>query len=155
MDGISLSWLLLPEVLIERHQLQSRIISRGEGAEREIRFLYRDRHPVLPVWHGCEIIIVNWGRPSRGSPLPYCRTITHEALHEGELREVQPEPVEIPASRGWDRGIWYPIKEGVQGLLVRDRDGTPIVYVVTRESTRYYEVMTRNKRQPILIGQTI
>lgn len=155
MDGISLAWRLLPLTLIEQHGLRNRVVTRGDQADGEFRFLYRDRQPVLPVWYGDELRIFNWGRPGRGSPLPYSRVITHEALRAGELRELEPEQVDIPASFGWDRGVWYPVKQGVQGILVRDRDGTPIIYVVTRAATHYYEVMTRNTRQPILIDQVI
>lgn len=155
MDGVSLTWRLLPDTLIEQHGLHDKIVSRGVGADREIRFLYRSRLPVLPVWYGDELRIFTWGHPRRHSPLPRRPTITHEALHDGEFRELEPELIEIPASMGWDLGIWYPIKQGVQGVLVHDADGSAVVYVVTRASTHYYGVMTRNQRQPLLINETI
>lgn len=155
MDGVSLTWRLLPDALIQQFGLQDKIVSRAPGADREIQFLYRCRYPVLPVWYGEELRVFRWGHPGRNSPLPRRPTITHEALQEGQFRELEPEPIEIPASMGFDLGIWYPIKQGVQGVLVHDSDGTPVVYMVTRESTRYYEVMTRNKRQTVLIGETI
>ena len=155
MDGISLSWRLLPSAMIERHGLQERLISRGEQAEPEIQFFYRNRSPLLPVWYGDELRVFRWGSPSRGSPLPRRPVIGHEALHDGEFRELEPEQIEIPATFGMDRGIWYPVREGVQGVMVRDRDGSPVVYVVTRQATHYYQVMTRNTREPILIGETI
>lgn len=97
----------------------------------------------------------NWGNPGRSSPLPRCRVIGHENLHAGEWRELEPEQVEIPATFGYDRGIWYRITQGIQGVMVREQDGTPVIYMVTREATHYYEIMTRNKREPLLIGETI
>ncbi len=153
MDGVSLSWRLLPQALIERYGLQGRAISRGNG-DPEYRFLYRDPLPVLPVWYG-ELRIVSWGWPAKRSSLPRCREIGHDALQEGQWRELEPEPVEIPASFIVDRGIWTRVAQGVQGVLVHDNDGTPVVYVVTREATHYYQVMTRNLREPILIGEII
>ena len=155
MDEISLSWRLLPEAMIHQHALERRIVRRSSEADREIRFLYREWPSVLPVWYGEALRVCSWGRPSRSSPLPNRPVIGHEALHAGEWRELEPEPVEIPATFGFDRGIWYRITQGVQGVLVHDRDGAPVVYVVTREATHYYQVMTRNTRQPILIGETI
>lgn len=154
MDGISVSWRVLTMGVIEQHQLQRRAIRRTPDAEPEYRFLYRERNPVLPVWYG-ELRLVSWGMPQRNSPLPRRPTVAHESLSEGELSALEPELVEIPAEFGLDRGIWYPIREGVQGVLVRDGDGMPVVYVVTREATHYYRVMTRNEREPLLIGETI
>lgn len=155
MDGISLSWRILSQAVIEHHALRWRETRRTADAEPEFRFLYRERNPVLPVWYGSELRLFNWGNPYRNSPLPRCRTISHERLSEGELSALEPETVEIPACFGWDRGIWYPIRQGVQGILVREADGTPVVYVVTRQATHYYEVMTRNDREPLFIGETI
>lgn len=155
MDGISLSWRLLPQAVIDEYRLHDRIITRGKGSDPEIRFVYRCRQPVLPVWYGGELRIFKWGHPGRGSPLPRSAVIGHESLHDGELRELEPETIDIPATFGWDRGIWFRVTQGVQGVLVRDQDGTPVIYVVTRQATHYYQVMTRNEREPLLIGETI
>ncbi len=155
MDGISLSWRLLPLALVERHGLRNKAISRGQGADIEYRFLSQVRNPVLPVWYGGELQIVPWATHQRTSPLPRRRSITLESLDAGELRHLEPESVEIPATFGLDHGIWFRITQAVQGVLVRESDGSPVVYVVTREATHYYQVMTRNNREPILIGETI
>ena len=37
MDGVSLSWRLLPQALVERHRLQDRDISRGDGADKLLK----------------------------------------------------------------------------------------------------------------------
>jgi hypothetical protein len=153
MDGISVSWRLLPVELIQQHKLQDRRIERGDGSDPEYRFLYRDRKSLLPVWYGGELRIVNWGKPK--PPLPWCRVIPHEDLHAGLFQNLDTEPVEIPATFGLDRGIWFPIREGVQGVMVREHDGSPVVYVVTKVSSHYYKIMCRNERQPLLIDQSI
>ncbi len=155
MDGISLSWRLLPITIVERHGLQGKAVSRGNGADIEYRFLFFERRPVLPVWYGGELRILSWATHQRTSPLPRRGSITLESLEAGELLNLNPESVEIPASFGCDRGIWFRITQGIQGVLVREPDGSPVVYVVTREATHYYQVMTRNNREPILIGETI
>ena len=48
--AISLAWSELPTELIGRHRLERRRHDRGEGGEPEVRFLYRDHRPRLPVW---------------------------------------------------------------------------------------------------------
>lgn len=155
MDGLSLSWRHLPQSLIDQHGLQERRYCRGDGCEPEYQFLFRTRAPVLPVMYGDELRVFSWGTPNRHSPLPRQAVIGHERLHAGDWRELQPEEVEFPAIRCVDKGIWYRVSQGVQGVLVRDRDDTPVVYVVTRVSTHYYRVMTRNSREPVFIGETI
>src|SRR5262245_55312614 len=62
--GIALSWNTLPLTLLEQPEMQRRIHERG--GEREVQFLFRDQHPVLPVRHeGC-LRLVRWGNPRRG-----------------------------------------------------------------------------------------
>ncbi len=48
-SGISLSWRELPQAIINQHRLQGREIIRQEGADREFRFMYRDRRPLIPL----------------------------------------------------------------------------------------------------------
>ena len=47
------------------------------------------------------------------------------------------------------------VKQGMQGLLVHDRKGAPVVFVVCRPATRYYQVMTRAEWMPSLIDEVI
>ena len=68
---------------------------------------------------------------------------------------MRPEPVDIPANFGWDKGVWYRITEGVRGIIVRDESNNQIVYMLTEPASHYYQVMTRNKRMPVLCGERI
>jgi hypothetical protein len=63
--------------------------------------------------------------------------------------------VDIPATFGLDGGVWSRIRQGVRGLLVRDERGEPVVYVLCEPASRYYWVMTRSDRMPVLIGERI
>jgi hypothetical protein len=155
MDGITLSWRSLPQALIDQYALLDRIIVRSDDAEREIRFLYRDARPLLPAWSGNELSIFSWGSPRYKSKLPRTRAISQEELETGVWRQVHTEPVDIPANFGWDKGVWYRIREGIRGLLVRDESGNPIVYMLTEPASHYYQVMTRNNRMPVLCGERI
>ena len=153
MDGISLSWRSLPQALIDQHALADRIIVRSDEADREFRFLYRDVRPLLPVWIGDELNIFSWGHPRRRSKLPTTRAVDQDTLEAWQ--DVHPELVDIPANFGWDKGVWYRIKEGVRGILVRDESNNPIVYMLTEPASHYYQVMTRNNRMPVLCGERI
>lgn len=155
MDGISLSWRLLPQSLVDRHAIHDRVIVRGDGADREFRFLHQDARPVLPVWVNRELRIVSWGHPRRESRLPRAKAVPVESVREGMWLGARPEEVEIPASFGWDQGVWFRIREGIQGILVRDEENTPVVYMLTEPATHYYQVMTRNRRMPVLCRERI
>ena len=137
MDGISLSWRSLPQMLIDRHALLDRVIVRSDDADREFRFLYRDTRPLLPVWVGSELTIFSWGHPRRRSKLPRTSAITQEAFQAGVWLGVHPEPVDIPANFGWDKGVWYRIKEGIRGILVADESNNQIVYILTEPASHY------------------
>ena len=155
-SGISLSWRELPAALIEQHRLHDRVIVRHEGADQEVRFLFRDPRPLLPVWCGNQLGILEWGNCSNGkSRLPRTGWIGVEALEAGDWRWLNPEPVDIPATLGLERGIWFQIKEGIRGVLVRDQKDEPHVYMLTKPASHYYQVMTRHRRMPVFINETI
>lgn len=56
---------------------------------------------------------------------------------------------------GLDRGVWFRVREGVRGVMLRDEQGQPIVYVLVEPPTHYYEVMTRSEWMPALVGELI
>jgi hypothetical protein len=63
--------------------------------------------------------------------------------------------VDIPASVGYESGVWFAVREGIRGVLVHDERGIPIVYMVCVPASHYYHVMTRSRRMPVLIGERI
>ena len=76
-------------------------------------------------------------------------------LEKGLWAELRPEPVDVPACFGLDRGVWYQVREGVRGVLVYDAAGVPHVYVLTEPATHYYRTMTHSAWAPVLIGERI
>jgi hypothetical protein len=153
--GISLSWRDLPDMLIEQHRLEERVVTRAEGAAREIRFLWRDPYPLLPAWYGMELHVYPWGNRSRRSKLPQTAWIGVEDLEAGTLAELAPEEVDIPAAFGYAGGVWFHIFQGIRGVLVRDEHGKPRVYMLTEPASHYYQTMTGHKRMPVLLGKKI
>ncbi len=118
--------------------------------------MYRDPRAELPAWYGERLGIYPWGNRERQSALPRTGWCRREILEEGLWRHLNPEPVEIPAALGLERGVWFLIPEGmIRGVLVRDRRGRPHVYMLTQPASHYYQIMTRNSRMPVLIGEQI
>ncbi len=46
----------------------------------------------------------------------------------------------IPAKFGLEKGVWFHITEGLQGIVVHDEQHRPHVYMLTQEASRYYAV---------------
>ena len=154
-SGISLARCEIPESLLAQNRLAERVIRRAEQAEVEFRFLLAERFPVLPIWYEGMFRIAPWGTRDRRLGIPATGWCPEEALESGLWGHLQPVEVFVPATFGWERGVWYQIREGLKGILIRDRDRQPHVYILTRKATHYYEVMTRSPREPVLVGEQI
>jgi hypothetical protein len=51
--------------------------------------------------------------------------------------------------------VWFKVKQGLRGLVVRTQAGEPVVFLICEPATRYYWVMTRAECMPVLIGEVI
>jgi hypothetical protein len=152
--GIALAWSELPKELIERHGLERRVHDRG--GEQEIRFLFRDRRPRLPIWRDGRLLVVRWGN-ARGESrfLPRTGWTWLSTIREGYWRNLEPIPVDIPARIGLERGICFRIRQGIPGLPVPNERGNAVVYMICESASHYYQVMTRSNRMPVLIEERI
>jgi len=141
--------------LFEQHELAQRIVDRG-GGQQELHFMFTDKTVELPVIRDGQLEILEWGnRGNKESRLPrtgWCRT---ESLEAGKWRWLQPEPVEIPADFGLEKGVWFAIVEGIRGVVVADENERPHVYMLTKPASHYFETMTKHDRMPSLIDQDI
>lgn len=149
--GVALAISELPVELIERSRVHDR------GGELEVRFLLRDRERVLPVWLDGRLQIIRWGnRRGQSTQLP-CTAWTWDAtLKSGGWSDRGPEAVVIPATMGLDSGVWFHVREGVRGVVVRDERGQPVVYALCQPASHYYAVMTRGSRwMPVLVDEMI
>ncbi|MFO0847294.1 MAG: hypothetical protein U0871_01865 [Gemmataceae bacterium] len=152
-NAIALPWSDLPLSLIERHRLDLRVHERG--GEREVRFDWRTRPTVLPVWWDGGLRVVRWGCRARRSKLPPTGWTWQATVEAGRWAALCPEPVTVPAAYCYTGGVWYRVKEGVQGLLVTDERGEPVVYLIVERPTRYFRVMTRAEWAPALVNEVI
>lgn len=152
--GIALAWSSVPTELIRAHGLHRRASERG--GEQEIQFLYRDRVPRLPIWRDGRLQIVRWGN-GRGQSrfLPRTGWTWLESVEEGRWRHLGAIPVDIPATLGFERGVWFAVREGMRGLLVPDERGAAVCYMLCEPASHYYQVMTRSNRMPVLIDECI
>jgi hypothetical protein len=154
--GISILKARLRQELYDQYKLAQRIKMRGDEAQPELHFMYTDPVVQLPVVHDGQLVIYEWGnRGNKESKLPrtgWCRT---ESLKAGKWRWLSPEPVEISADFGLEKGVWFQINHGMQGVLVRDETERPHVYMLTQQASHYYQTMTRHERMPVLIDQEI
>jgi hypothetical protein len=154
LTGIALAASELPVELIVRHGLKHRIHDRG--GEPEVRFLYRDRHPRLPIWRAGQLQIVRWGNGSGLSRLlPRTGWTWRATIDDGYWHGLNPMAVDIPAMLGLDNGVWFRIRQGIRGLLVPDDHGVAVVYMICEPASHYYQVMTRSNRMPLLIEEKI
>ncbi len=118
--------------------------------------MYRDKTPRIPIWRDGQLQIVRWGNGKGQSRfLPRTGWTWMETIESGWWNKLNPVAVEIPAILGCDRGIWYVVRQGMRGLLVPDEKGWAVCYMICEPASHYYQVMTRNDRMPVLIGERI
>ena len=153
-QGVSILLSRIAEETIERYRLNSRIISRG-GECKELHFMHTERQRALPVYHAGQLVICEWGNGNTRAKLPRSGWCAAESLDSGKWRWLEPEPIEIPADFGFEKGVWYQITQGIRGILVRDEQDKPHVYMLTTPASHYYQIMTRCSRMPVLIEQDI
>ena len=51
--------------------------------------------------------------------------------------------------------MWFKVTQGMRGLLVHDRQGVPVVFMLTQPATRYFEIMCRAAWMPVLVDEVI
>lgn len=135
-------------------QLHARVHTRGD--QKEVRFDWRAVPALLPVWWGGTLQVVRWGNRDRHErQLPPTGWTWRASVEAGKWAFAEAEEVEVPATYGYMNGVWYRVRQGVRGLLVRSPSGVPAVFVVCEPATRYYRVMTRAEWMPVLIGEVI
>lgn len=153
-QGIAILRSQVPDEVMERYALRSRVVTRG-GEYSELHFMRNERKPLLPVFHGGQLKICEWGNRNGRSKLPRSGWYSMEAIEAGTWRWLKPEQIEIPANYGFEKGVWYQIIQGVRGVLVYDEQAKPHAYLLTKPATHYYQIMTRCNRMPVLIEQEI
>ena len=68
-------------------------------------------------------------------------------IHDGGWSSAEAIPVDIPATLGLERGVWFRIRQGIRGLLVPDERGIAVAYMICEPSSHYFQIMTRPARR--------
>lgn len=150
--GVAIAFSEAPASFAETHIKR---VHEREGTW-ELQFHWWESPTVLPVQYEGELRLLPWGSKHRRSRLPFGPWIAEHFIADGALAQFSPEPVVIPANLGFDRGTWFVIEQGIQGVVLPEVREGPIVYIVTRPSTNYYRNMAgKCDWQPALINQLI
>ncbi len=154
--GISILKARIRQELFDEYQLADRVHRRGDSDDEELHFMFPDPTVYLPVEQDGQLVLMEWGnRGDKASKLPRTGWCRQESLEAGKWRWLHPEPAVIPADYGLEKGVWFTIDQGIQGVVVQDEQQRPHVYMLTTAASVYYQNMTRHERMPVLVGQVI
>jgi len=120
----------------------------------EVRVYFAKKDPLLPIHYRGNNRLVSWGN-KLNNKVPrsgYCKL---ESLESGKWQWFNPEPVTILASVGLTNGVWFQIRQGIKGVLIKDNQGVYHVYILMTPSTHYFKIMTGADRMPVLINQIL
>jgi hypothetical protein len=121
--GIAVLRARIRQELFDEYELAQRIVMRG--GQEELHFMYPDPVVQLPVLHDGRVVIYEWGNRSRQGKLPPTGWCRQESIEAGKWRWLKPEPVEIVANYGLEKGVWFHIEQGIRGVVVRDEQERP------------------------------
>lgn len=110
-----------------------------------------NREPVLPIKDSNnKARLVSWGNRDKNIKLPKTGWAKSESINSGKWDYLKPEEVIIPAIKGYEKGLWFPIGKGIKGIVV-DKDGEQRIYMVTRQSSAEYQALTKHDREPDIL----
>jgi hypothetical protein len=126
----------------------------------QVRSLYWQKsEPVLPVVPGgddreaARQDILRWGNRDKKAPFPQTGWARKDSLEAGKWDYLRPEPVLIPVTHGVEKGKWFEIKNGIQGVVLH-RGEENRVYMITDDASPEYVEVTHHGRMPVLQDQT-
>jgi hypothetical protein len=135
-------------------KLAARVHTHGDGT-RTVRFKWIDPLPLLPVrWRG-RVRLLEWGNRSGASKLPRTGWTWQSTIEAGGWRGLEVEPAEVACSHGYEKGVWFAVEHGIHALVALDEQEQPHAYIVCAPATRYYGVMIKSERMPVLVDQVI
>ena len=94
-------------------------------------------------------------RDNPESKLPKTAWARNESVSNGKWAWLHPKKIKIIGNKGWEKGVWFKIKEGVEGLLVLDENKKEHAYMITEKASHYFQTMTRHDRMPLLINERL
>src|SRR5262249_20822384 len=108
--------------MLEQPRLKGRLFARGGEPEGRVFFREAERLPHMLL--DGQLRLVRWGsRRSESKILPPTGWTWLSSVESGQWGQANAEPVVIAASMALEKGIWFRMREGIKGLLVRDEKG--------------------------------
>lgn len=130
----------------------------GRGGEEEIHFYYDHKPwpPLLPIILDNQFRIVRWGNGQRCSKiLPHTGRVEVRELEQGIWQHADIQEVIVTGNAALHRGVWFPLLEGIKGIYLKDEHGTPTVFMLMDKPSDYYQIMTKSKVMPVIVGDII
>ncbi len=123
-------------------------------SENEVKVSFFSKDPVLPVSYRGRNILVKWGNKgsARVPRTGYCKT---DSLKGGKWQWLKPEPMMILACFALTNGVWFHVRQGIEGVIVKGENSVLYGYMLTKPSTHYFKIMTGAERMPVLAGQIL
>ena len=91
-----------------------------------------------------------WGNKDKDLKLPKTGWAREESVKQGKWNWLDPEFVDIPVDKGYEKKVWFDLPEGTKGVLVKSKDKKEErVYMITKEASDKYEKKTKHDREPI------
>ncbi len=143
--GISFNFTLLAE-----DELKAFLTSEEFKAFKksgEVQSFFWSIRPILPAKVSGAVHLFDWGNREKTVDLPRTGWARIESYAGGYWNHLKPREVVIPASRGYEKKVWFNIAEGIHGILV-EKDGIERVYMLTQPADGRYEKLTKHDRMP-------
>jgi hypothetical protein len=152
LRGVALATFQIPAALLE--DLAPRRVERG--GEAEFQFLWHHIPRLLPVLTPAGLGFVTWGnRRGESREMPCTGSAAVESFEAGKWAAWNPRPAEVPAALAMEGKVWFSVTQGVRGIVVTDERGLDRLFVLAEPSSFYYQLMTRGKWMPVLVGERI
>lgn len=117
---------------------------------REVQSFFWSARPILPVTMPDAVHLYDWGNREKSVDLPRTGWVRIESYEEGRWKHLEPKEIVIPASRGYEKKVWFNISTGIEGILV-EKEGVHRVYMLTQPADRRYQNLTKHDRMPKFI----
>ncbi len=107
-----------------------------------------DPRPVLPIEQESQISLFDWGNRDKKAPFPTTGWAKQESIEKGRWNWLHPKTVAIPIAKGLEKGVWFDLPEGTEGLIV-EKDGDTRVYMITEAAGHDYKKHVKHERMPV------
>ena len=107
-----------------------------------------DPRPLLPVEVQGQISFFDWGNRDKKAPFPTTGWAKQESIEKGRWNWLHPKAAKIPIVKGLEKGVWFDLPEGTEGLLVEKEDDKR-VYMITEAASDDYKKHVKHERMPV------